>query len=66
MADLAMGLMGALGSAAGGLVLGLWGFLALNAAGAVLVIAPLVSALALRAGLEPRAPAPREVEPSVR
>jgi MFS family permease len=40
-ADLLMGLMGAIGSAAGGMILGLWGFAILNAVGAVLVLGPL-------------------------
>ena len=43
LADLTMGLMGAVGSAAGGVILGAWGFGALNAAGAVAVLAPLVA-----------------------
>ena len=42
LADLVMGLLGALGSAAGGLVLGMLGFGALNAVGAVVVAAGLV------------------------
>ncbi|HXH82504.1 MAG TPA: MFS transporter, partial [Candidatus Tectomicrobia bacterium] len=46
LADLVMGLMGALGSAAGGIVLGAWGFGVLNAAGAVLVLGPLALAWA--------------------
>jgi MFS family permease len=41
LADLLMGLMGAIGSAAGGMILGLWGFAILNAVGAVLVLGPL-------------------------
>jgi len=44
LADLVMGLMGAFGSAAGGMILGIWGFGTLNAVGAVLVIAPLAAA----------------------
>jgi MFS family permease len=40
-ADLMTGLMGALGSTLGGIVLQSWGFPALNAAGAILVVAPL-------------------------
>jgi MFS family permease len=40
-ADLLMGLMGAIGSAAGGMILGLWGFAILNAVGAALVLGPL-------------------------
>jgi MFS family permease len=56
-ADLVMGLMGALGSTAGGMILGLWGFLALNLAGAALVLAPL--AMTLFRSL----PAPARVNP---
>jgi MFS family permease len=52
MADLAMGLMGALGSALGGLVLGVWGFLALNTLGAALVVGPLAAAWLLRPALD--------------
>src|SRR5262249_62031756 len=40
LADLFMGLMGALGSATGGMILGIWGFAILNAAGALLVLGP--------------------------
>jgi MFS family permease len=47
-ADLMMGLMGAVGSASGGIVLGLWGFLALNALGAAFVLAPLAAGWLLR------------------
>lgn len=47
-ADLVMNLMGAIGSTAGGMVLGLWGFLALNLLGAALVLAPLGIGLAGR------------------
>ena len=47
-ADLLMGLMGAVGSAAGGMILGLWGFAILNAVGAALVLGPLVVALLRR------------------
>ena len=45
LADLVMGLMGAAGSAAGGMILGVWGFAILNAAGAALVLAPLAATL---------------------
>jgi uncharacterized membrane protein YeaQ/YmgE (transglycosylase-associated protein family) len=38
-----MGLMGAVGSAVGGMILGAWGFGALNAAGAAVVLAPFVA-----------------------
>jgi MFS family permease len=53
LADLFMGLMGALGSAAGGMVLGVWGFAALNALGGVLVLGPLAAALLRRPTLRP-------------
>jgi predicted MFS family arabinose efflux permease len=41
LADLFMGLMGAFGSAAGGMILGMWGFTILNTLGAALVLGPL-------------------------
>jgi MFS family permease len=41
LADMVMGLMGAFGSAAGGMILGVWGFTILNGLGAILVLAPL-------------------------
>jgi MFS family permease len=41
LADLIMGLMGATGSAAGGVILQAWGFPVLNAVGAALVLGPL-------------------------
>jgi MFS family permease len=44
LADLMLGLSGALGSAAGGMILGAWGFVMLNTLGAVCVIGPLVAA----------------------
>jgi MFS family permease len=47
-ADLFMGLMGALGSAVGGMILGVWGFAILNAVGAVLVLGPLAAMLLRR------------------
>ena len=47
-ADLTMGLMGALGSAAGGMILGMWGFTILNAIGAALVLGPLGASLLRR------------------
>jgi MFS family permease len=50
-ADLLMGLMGAIGSAAGGMILGLWGFAILNAVGAVLVLGPLAITLLRRPAL---------------
>jgi MFS family permease len=50
-ADLVMGLMGAIGSATGGMILGLWGFAVLNAVGAALVLGPLALALVRRPAL---------------
>lgn len=40
-ADLLMGMMGAIGAVAGGMILGIWGFAILNVVGAVLVLGPL-------------------------
>ena len=54
LADLATGLMGALGSTLGGVVLQSWGFSVLNVAGAVLLVGPLVVAWLGRAALAPR------------
>jgi len=48
------GLMGALGSTLGGIVLQSWGFAVLNAAGAVLVLAPLAVTWLGRAALAPQ------------
>jgi MFS family permease len=53
LADLVMGLMGASGSAAGGMILGVWGFAVLNAVGGVLVLAPLAATLLRRPLLAP-------------
>lgn len=52
-ADLASGLMGALGSTLGGIVLGAWGFGVLNAAGAALVLIPLAGTWLRRPLLPP-------------
>ena len=52
-ADLLMGLMGAVGSAAGGMILGLWGFAILNAVGAALVLGPLAATWLRRPVLKP-------------
>ena len=49
--DLASGLMGALGSTLGGMVLGVWGFPILNAIGAALVVVPLATVWMRRAML---------------
>jgi hypothetical protein len=43
--------MGASGSAAGGMILGVWGFAVLNTVGAVLVLAPLAATLLRRPAL---------------
>jgi MFS family permease len=51
LADLAMGLMGALGSTAGGMILGLWGFAVLNTVGAALALGPLAATLLRRPAL---------------
>jgi MFS family permease len=51
LADLFMGLMGALGSAVGGMILGLWGFAILNAVGAILTFGPLAVTLLRRPAL---------------
>jgi MFS family permease len=48
LADLFMGTMGALGSAAGGMILGTWGFTVLNTVGAALVLGPLGATLLRR------------------
>lgn len=48
IADLVMSLMGALGSSAGGMILGLWGFTILNVVGATMVLAPLAITLLRR------------------
>ena len=47
-ADLVLQMMGALGSTAGGMILGIWGFAILNAVGAALVLAPLALTLLRR------------------
>jgi MFS family permease len=55
-ADLLMGLMGAIGSAAGGMILGLWGFAVLNGVGAILVLGPLAVTLLRRPALASLSP----------
>ena len=51
LADLATGLMGALGSALGGMILGTLGFTVLNALGAVMLLVPLLASWLQRAAL---------------
>jgi MFS family permease len=51
LADLATGLMGALGSALGGMILGTLGFAVLNALGAVMLLVPLAASWLQRAAL---------------
>jgi MFS family permease len=50
LADLVMGMMGALGSAIGGMVLGAWGFGALNTLGGAVVLAGLTAMWLQRPG----------------
>ena len=64
MADLTMGLMGALGSAAGGMVLGAWGFGALNALGALIVVSALTAAWVFRLAPATSRMKRTEIEPS--
>jgi MFS family permease len=58
LADLVMGLMGAVGSALGGVVLGAWGFGMLNALGATLLVVPLAASWLQRQALAARAAQP--------
>jgi MFS family permease len=58
LADLVMGLMGAVGSTLGGMVLGAWGFCMLNALGAALLILPLAVSWLQREALAARAAEP--------
>ncbi len=58
LADLVMGLMGALGSALGGIVLGAWGFGVLNVLGAALLVVPLAASWFEREALAARAAQP--------
>jgi MFS family permease len=60
LADLATGLMGALGSTVGGIILQGWGFPALNVAGAALLLGPLVVAWLRRAAVVARPSDPAE------
>jgi MFS family permease len=56
LADLFMGMMGAFGSAAGGMILGVWGFTVLNTLGAALVLGPLAATLLRRPVLATSSP----------
>jgi MFS family permease len=58
LADLVMGLMGAVGSVLGGYVLGAWGFGALNALGAALLVVPLAATWLQREALSALATEP--------
>jgi MFS family permease len=58
LADLVMGLMGAVGSALGGIVLGAWGFGMLNLLGAAMLLAPLIGSWLQREALRLRAAEP--------
>ncbi len=55
LADLCMGAMGFVGSAVGGVILGLWGFGMLNAVGALMLILPLAASSMRRAAAAARA-----------
>jgi MFS family permease len=55
LADLCMGVMGFVGSAVGGVILGLWGFGILNAVGAAMLILPLAASSMRRAAAAARA-----------
>jgi len=59
LADLATGLMGAVGSAAGGMILGAWGFAVLNALGALMLVGPLAASWLQRAAIRADAAATR-------
>jgi MFS family permease len=58
LADLFMGLMGAVGSAAGGVILGVWGFGMLNAIGAAMLMLPLAAGSMRRAAAAAHAAEP--------
>ena len=58
-ADLMTGLMGALGSTLGGMVLQGWGFAALNGAGALLILGPLAAVWLGRGAFAPQPPVER-------
>src|SRR5919109_2447214 len=58
LADLTMGLMGAVGSALGGVVLGAWGFGMLNLLGAMMLLVPLFASWLQRQALAASAAPP--------
>ena len=53
LADLCVGVMGFIGSAGGGIILGVWGFGMLNAVGAAMLILPLAASSMRRAAAAP-------------
>jgi MFS family permease len=55
LADLCMGAMGFVGSAVGGVILGVWGFGILNAVGAAMLVLPLAASSMRRAAAAARA-----------
>jgi MFS family permease len=55
LADLCMGAMGFVGSAVGGVILGVWGFGILNAVGAAMLVLPLAASSMRRAASAARA-----------
>jgi hypothetical protein len=58
-----MGLMGAVGSAAGGMILGAWGFGILNLFGAAMLVLPLAAGWMRRAAVAARATEPNPGAP---
>src|SRR5207247_5043939 len=58
LADLVMGLMGAVGSALGGMVLGAWGFGILNILGAAMLVVPVAASWLQGEALAARAAEP--------
>ena len=63
LADLCMGLMGAVGSAAGGMILGAWGFGILNLFGAAMLVLPLAAGWMRRTAVAARAAEPNPWAP---
>ena len=63
LADMLIGLMGAVGSAAGGVILGVWGFGMLNAIFAAMLVLPLATSSMRRAASAARAAEPNPWAP---